>query len=466
MSNTPEATPPPAHAEVLIVEDSLTQALRLQRVLEQQDYRVTVTRNGREALDALGARRPTLVITDINMPEMDGYELCRRIKDDATICELPVILLTSLSDPEDILKGLECGADNFIVKPYDEEFLLARIQSVLANLELRKQARGGGQATEIFFAGQKYQLKSERIHSIDLLLSTYETAVQKNLELSRAKETLEQQAEQLREKNAEMQADLEMARELQTAFLPKAAPMFPPHVEPGQSALRFCHRYFTTTELGGDFFDILPLSDTEAGVFVCDVMGHGVRAALVTAMIRGLVEELKPAALDPGRFLTEVNQALCSILMQTQTPLFATACYLIVDTVRGELRFANAGHPAPFHVQRGTGRVETLSGSSKPSPALGIFDGSLYRTTAQHPLAVGDLVMLYTDGLYEVEGPEDTLYTKNQLFAAVTKRVGEPTPQLFDGLIEEIKDFALQKDFEDDVCVVGIDLVTGLTISN
>ncbi len=107
--------------------------------------------------------------------------------------ELPVILLTSLSDPKDILKGLECGADNFIVKPYDEEFLLSRIQYVLANLELRRQS-AGKPATEIFFAGHKYQLTSERIHSIDLLLSTYETAVQKNLELSKAKEVLEEQA--------------------------------------------------------------------------------------------------------------------------------------------------------------------------------------------------------------------------------------------------------------------------------
>src|SRR5207249_10385325 len=143
------------------------------------------------------------------------YQLCERIKDDPKMREVPVILLTSLSDPKDILKGLECGADNFIVKPYDEEFLLSRIEYVLANQELRRQSDGKG-ATQIFFAGHKYQLTSERIHSIDLLLSTYETAVQKNLELSKAKEQLEQQAEMLREKNAQMEADLDMARELQS----------------------------------------------------------------------------------------------------------------------------------------------------------------------------------------------------------------------------------------------------------
>src|SRR5688500_11843327 len=158
---------------ILIVEDSQTQTLKLQYMLERHDYRVITAPNGREAITKLGASRPTLVITDINMPEMDGYELCRLIKDDPALTLVPVILLTSLSDPKDILKGLECGADNFVVKPYDEEFLLSRIQYVLANLELRRRA-GGKEATEIYFAGHKYQLTSDRIHSIDLLLSTYE----------------------------------------------------------------------------------------------------------------------------------------------------------------------------------------------------------------------------------------------------------------------------------------------------
>ena len=268
-------TPPPG-TSILIVEDSPTQALKLAHVLETNGHRVTTARNGREALTMLTTQMPTLVITDINMPEMDGYELCRRIKDDRRLGDLPVILLTALSDPKDILRGLECGADNFIVKPYEEEFLLSRIQYVLANLELR-HASQGKPVTEIIFAGRKYQLHTGRIHSIDLLLSTYETAVQKNLELSKAKEKLEEQAEQLREKNAEMAADLEMARELQAAIVPRHYPMFPSHVSPERSALQFCHRYTTTTELGGDFFDIRPLSDTQAGVLVCPAGPQAVR---------------------------------------------------------------------------------------------------------------------------------------------------------------------------------------------
>ncbi len=440
---------------ILIVEDSSTQAMRLEHLLQRHDYRVIVAGNGRQAIAALEKQVPTLVITDINMPEMDGYELCRWIKDNPKFTQLPVILLTSLSDPKDILRGLECGADNFTVKPYDEEFLLSRIQYVLANLELRRQA-AGKEATEIYFAGHKYKLTTDRIHSIDLLLSTYETAVQKNLELTKAKEQLEEQAEQLREKNSQMQEDLAMARELQTAFLPRHYPVFPATASPEQSAVQFCHRYSTTSELGGDFFDILAVSDSEGSVLICDVMGHGVRAALVTAIVRGLIEELKPVAHDPGQFLSELNRSLCAVLKQTVTPLFTTAFYLVADLARGELRYANAGHPAQFHVQRAAQRVEPL-GRSKPGPALGVFDSAVY-ATEKSQLNAQDMVMFYTDGLYELESPEGELFKKEQLLESVRKRLQLPAPQLFDALIGEVKAFAGQAEFDDDMCLVGMEV--------
>ncbi len=449
---------PAGHGDILIVEDSPTQTLKLQHVLEQHGYQIhPPARDGREALAALALHRPTLVITDINMPGMDGYELCRRIKDNPSLTDLPVILLTSLGDPKDILRGLECGADNFIVKPYDDEFLLTRIQYVLANLELRRQA-GGSHVSEIFFAGRKYQLTTDRIHSLDLLLSTYETAVQKNIELNLAKEQLEEQAVLLREKNAQMEADLEMARELQTAFLPRHYPVFPATASPERSALHFCHRYSTSTELGGDFFDILALSDTVAGVLICDVMGHGVRAALVTAIVRGLVEELRDDATDPGLFMTALNASLCAILRQTTTPLFSTAVYLVVNSASGTLRWANAGHPAPFHVRRTAGTVERLhQPAEKPGPALGLIDTAAY-TAHERTAEAGDLLMLFTDGLYEIDGADGALFEMSQLHDAITRHRAEPTPQLFDTLIAELHAFAATGAFGDDMCLVGVDL--------
>ncbi len=149
-----------------------------------------------------------------------------------------------------------------------------------------------------------------------------------------------------------MQADLNLAREIQSSFLPRQYPSFPHAALPSESALRFCHRWIPTTTLGGDFFDVLALSETQAGVFICDVMGHGVRSALVTAMMRALVGERTAIALQPGAFMTELNRHLIDILQQTKTPIFASAFYMIADIETGELTYTNAGHPGPLWVRR------------------------------------------------------------------------------------------------------------------
>ncbi|MEO6667069.1 MAG: response regulator, partial [Nitrospiria bacterium] len=168
--------------EILVVEDSPTQAEELQHLLERHDYRVTVAANGREAIAAARRRKPTLILSDIVMPEMDGYELCRKIKDDKSLKDIPVILLTRLSDAQDIIKGLECRADNFIRKPYDETYLLARIQYLLVNWECRQNDRMQ-MGVEINLGGRKHFITSERQQMVDLLISIFEEAVHVNGEL-------------------------------------------------------------------------------------------------------------------------------------------------------------------------------------------------------------------------------------------------------------------------------------------
>lgn len=170
---------------ILIVEDSPTQALKLQLILEQNGYRVSVAKNGREAMEHLAVHTPIMVISDIVMPEMDGYEMCRRIKDDPVMRDIPVVLLTSLSDPVDVIRGLQCGADNFITKPYKEDFLISRIKSVLINREMRKSLSTEW-GLKIYFNGGQYTITSDRMQIIDLLFSSFENAVQKNQELENA----------------------------------------------------------------------------------------------------------------------------------------------------------------------------------------------------------------------------------------------------------------------------------------
>ena len=127
--------------EILIAEDSPTQAEKLRSLLEEHGYTVVTAPDGKQALALARRRKPTLVISDVMMPEMGGFELCREIKGDEQLKDVPVILLTSLSDVRDIMQGLECGADNFIRKPYEDRYLLARIDYLLMNLELRKSQK-------------------------------------------------------------------------------------------------------------------------------------------------------------------------------------------------------------------------------------------------------------------------------------------------------------------------------------
>ena len=175
--------------EILVVEDSPTQAMHLKYILEQHSYQVTVAKNGTEALEYMRTNKPTIVISDIIMPEMDGYELCRQIRADEHLKFIPVILLTQLVDPRDVIRGLLSGADNFVTKPYSEQFLISRIQYILANQELRRNAITE-MGIEIFFAGQKHFITSDRMQILDLLFSTFENAVQRNQELEQANKEL------------------------------------------------------------------------------------------------------------------------------------------------------------------------------------------------------------------------------------------------------------------------------------
>ena len=175
--------------EILIVEDSPTQVENLRYILERHDFAVLVASNGIEALSLIRAGKPTMVISDIFMPEMDGYQLCREIKNDDELKCLPVILLTALSDPRDVIRGLECGADIFITKPYEEKYILSRIQYILANKHL-KDIENSQLGVEVFLAGKKYFIKSDRIQILNLLLSSYEAAIQKNDELVKWKNEL------------------------------------------------------------------------------------------------------------------------------------------------------------------------------------------------------------------------------------------------------------------------------------
>ena len=174
---------------VLIAEDSPTQAAVLRDILETRGYLMQAASNGRQALALAQQQKPTVIISDDVMPEMDGYTLCREIKADESLRAIPVILVTELASVDDVIRGLECGADSFVHKPYESRYLFSRVDYALAN-------RRNGERTktqpgvEITFSGRKYFVTSERQQILDLLISTYEEVVHVNEELRAKQEEL------------------------------------------------------------------------------------------------------------------------------------------------------------------------------------------------------------------------------------------------------------------------------------
>lgn len=185
--------------KILIAEDSITQAMQLQNILEVNGYDAAIAANGREALQSIGVSRPSIVISDIMMPEMDGYELCRQIKSSASYRDISVILLTSLSQPQAVIWALQCGADKFITKPYDEKHLLSTIE----HLQLNKNLQSPQEIQEgipVSYRGESYLIASNRLQILNLLLSTYETATAQNFELMEAQDELMRLNKELEER--------------------------------------------------------------------------------------------------------------------------------------------------------------------------------------------------------------------------------------------------------------------------
>jgi serine phosphatase RsbU (regulator of sigma subunit) len=248
-----------------------------------------------------------------------------------------------------------------------------------------------------------------------------------------------------------------MAREVQLALLPRDYPTVSDYGRSGFSTLTFAHCYRPAAAVGGDFFDIIPLSQNRAGVFICDVMGHGLRAALVTAIIRTLLEELRGVMQNAGRFLSALNLRLRSILERVDEPFIATAFYVIADTARKEVQFANAGHPAPIRLRRPTATVDLLvPETGRPGPGLGLFDEINY-ATSHCGLEHNDRILLFTDGLYEVESPAGEQFGLNSVIESVRSHADLPAEKLFNALLAEACAFSEKSEFDDDVCIVAVE---------
>jgi sigma-B regulation protein RsbU (phosphoserine phosphatase) len=265
--------------------------------------------------------------------------------------------------------------------------------------------------------------------------------------------------EELQRRTTEMETDLRMARQVQEAFFTRAYPVVPRSADPTRSRLRFAHRYIPASTLGGDFFDIIQISDTQCGVLVCDVMGHGVRAGLLTALVRGVVEEMGWRAENPANVLGEINHSLMPIVERTGQPVFATAFFGVIDTAAHTLAYGNAGHPPPLVLSAHREGIARLA-PADPEPAAGLLKGFRY-TRHECPFSPGDLLLGYTDGVLEASDAQGDIFGEERISRLLAGNRGVHGSEVCDYILREMHTHSGRAEFEDDVCLVAIEAALG-----
>ena len=315
-------------ARILVVDDTPANIQTLAATLKPQGYQVSVATNGQQALEVMSRIQPDLILMDIMMPEMDGFEACERIKATPAWHEIPIIFLTAKTETADLVKGFELGAVDYVAKPFNAHELLARVNTHLTIHQLRSS-----------------------------LAAKNAEMVEKNLALEAAR--------------AQITRELDIARALQIAILPSRFP-------DAQGCLGAA-RMLPATSMGGDFYDFIELPDGRIGVVMADVSGKGVPAAFFMAVARTNLRNLAAYFAMPGACLAHTNDVLCT---QNPMDLFVTVFYGIYDPATGLFCYANGGHNPPL-LRRADTSIEVLSGEG------GLVLGAMPEMTyAEHSIQI------------------------------------------------------------------------------
>jgi sigma-B regulation protein RsbU (phosphoserine phosphatase) len=393
--------------KVLIAEDDRVSRRMLQRQLEKWGHEVVAAEDGKDAWEKFQANDFSIVVSDWMMPEMDGIELVRRIRGSQTNGYVFLILLTARSKKEDIVVGMEAGADDFLSKPFDQG-------------ELRVRLRAG-----------------ERI-----------------IELER---NLAQRNELLQEANKRMTRDLEAAARVQQSLLPGTVPDVP--------QARFAWHYRPCDELAGDFLNVFRLGDKHVGMYVADVSGHGVAASLLSVSISRVMTPqasassllLKPdgrgvyQVVSPGEVVAELNSRFP---MEECGDRYFTIVYGVFDLETGEFRYASAGHPAVVVLRPGQA-PETLEVASL---AIGWVDDVDYdEHTVQ--LTRGDRLLLYTDGIPEAMSPDLQQLGEDRMLESFDQSRFRPLEESVTSLVRMVEDWCSHTGPTDDVSLLAMEMV-------
>jgi sigma-B regulation protein RsbU (phosphoserine phosphatase) len=461
------STQPTNPALILVVEDSRIQSKILANKLQQAGYEVETAENGRIGLESIRKRRPTLVISDIEMPEMTGYELCRQVKNDPDLRSIPFILLSTLSDAQDIIKGLHCGADNYVTKPYDPAFLISRVASLL---ETPLDDGEDEQQLSVTLGGTQYSVRAGRQQVLNLLVSTFENAVEKNQELARtneeltvAKEQLTQWNDQLESLNTQLEQandrmtrDLDAAAKVQQSLLPSAGREFP--------GFDFAWEYLPCDELAGDFLNFFQLDEDHVALYVVDVSGHGVASSLLSVTIGRLMTPLVSSSsllvqddgqggrkiIAPAQVAYELNRRF---QMEEQNELFFTMLYGVLQRSTLEFRFVSAGNDPIVHVSddRLPRMVEVNN------MAIGWVEEMEYEE-GKIDLKPGDRLYVYSDGVPEAMDADLNEFTMRQMMEIIELGQHQSVAESVRLLCESVERWSAKNGPKDDVSILGVEV--------
>jgi sigma-B regulation protein RsbU (phosphoserine phosphatase) len=359
---------------VLVVDDTPANIKILMETLKD-DYRIVAAVNGQRALQ-LAASEPTpdIILLDVMMPEMDGYEVCAKLKADSRTRDIPIIFVTAMSDTQDETKGFELGAVDYITKPISPPVVSARVKN---HLEL-KMAR-------------------ELLRNQNLIL---ERRVEE-----RTREVLELQRSEfeLRVAKEKVENELNIAAQIQKSILPSSFPPFPDRKEFELFAFMKPALY-----VGGDFYDFFFMDDNTLALVIADVSDKGVPAALFMMVSRTLIRSLVFDNRSPSEVLEKANNIMCQ---NNDSGMFVTVFLALYDVSSGKLTASNGGH-SPSLIVNQDGRSREWS--TTHGPALGFAEAIAYNEETLD-LEPGQTLFLYTDGVTEALSPFTELFGLDRL---------------------------------------------------
>jgi len=363
--------------KILIADDNNDMVFLLKRGFEREEYQFIHAGDGIEALEKIKSEKPDLILLDLKMPRKDGMEVLKDLKQDTTLSDIPVIVLTVVSETDEKIKALHSGASDFLVKPPDPVELRARVNT---QLKLRDMTR------------------SLKIHSQYLEKIVQQKTDKLKQYAKRLEEMVEQKVGVIKKQNQKLLLDLKSAQKVQRSLLPS--------VFPSIGGVEFYSGYFPCQEVGGDFYDVFRIDEKNVGIFISDVSGHGVPSAMITIFLKQeLQHHIKEVdkkgnykLVNPDNVLKGLNQKFIDFNIGEDT-FFVTMIYAIYSSGKNQLTVAGAGHHALPIIKRGTGETHYIELNSFP---VGWFRERFECPQYSFHLERGDRVLFYTDGLLYV----------------------------------------------------------------